>query len=138
MSGQRELHPSGLTRAQFECLSQCADSGNPMDSSALVIQVRNHLELTVVAARNNPLVNVRLAAALAGVFEEVYLLWNGIPEAYAYWLKGAMLYFSSGNDDEPDFSSPIGFEDDTEVLNACLRYANLSHLCLKVENYDDV
>ena len=74
----------------------------------------------------------------AGVFEEVYLLWNGIPEAYAYWLKGAMLYFSSGNDDEPDFSSPIGFEDDTEVLNACLRYANLSHLCLKVENYDDV
>lgn len=42
------------------------------------------------------------------------------------------------NDDEPDFTSPIGFEDDTEVLNACLRLAQLGALCLHPEDYDDV
>ena len=39
-------------------------------------------------------------------------------------------------DDESDHLSPIGFEDDAEVLNACLRFANLPELCLKTEDYD--
>ena len=33
--------------------------------------------------------------------------------------------------------SPIGFEDDNEVLNACLRLAGRDDLCLKPEDYDD-
>jgi hypothetical protein len=48
------------------------------------------------------------------------------------------MYFASCDDDEPDLSSPIGFEDDTEILNACLRFASLDDLCLKVEDYDSV
>jgi uncharacterized membrane protein YkvA (DUF1232 family) len=54
------------------------------------------------------------------------------------WLAGAVHYFTSGSDCEPDFTSPIGFEDDVEVLNACLRLAGLSHLSLKPEEYDEV
>ena len=35
------------------------------------------------------------------------------------WLGGAVLYFTTSHDVEPDFISPIGFEDDAEVVNAC-------------------
>lgn len=53
------------------------------------------------------------------------------------WLSAAMLYFVSANDAEPDFSSPIGFEDDAEVLNACLKLAHLDELLVRPEDYDD-
>lgn len=97
-----------------------------------------HVENAASAAVSNRLINVKLARAIGEVIELVLDQWMSLPDSARYWLAGAMLYFASSNDDEPDFSSPIGFEDDTEVLNACLRYANLNHLCLKVENYDDV
>ena len=138
MAGQRELHPSGLTRSQFDCLVQCGADAEGLQPQELLQRTAQHLEATAGAADANRLINVRLAKAIGGVIEQVVGQWTSLPDNARYWLAGAMLYFSSGNDDEPDFSSPIGFEDDTEVLNACLRFANLNQLCLKVENYDDV
>ena len=138
MSDQRELHPSGLTRSQFGCLSQCAEDGVVLQPKDFLQKAQEHLKNATAAADTNRLINIRLAQAILEVNQKVFDQWDQLNEAHRYWLGGAMLYFSSGNDDEPDFSSPIGFEDDTEVLNACLRFANLSHLCLKVENYDDV
>ena len=138
MSDQRELHPSGLTRSQFGCLNQCAEEGAHLQPQEMLQKACQHLENATSAADANRLINIRLANAILEVIQKVCDQWGRLSDAHRYWLAGAMLYFSSGNDDEPDFSSPIGFEDDTEVLNACLRFANLSHLCLKVENYDDV
>ncbi len=138
MAGQRELHPSRLTRSQRDCLVQCGADAEGLQPQELLQRTAQHLEATAGAAVANRLINIRLAKAIGGVIEQVVGQWAALPDNARYWLAGAILYFSSGNDDEPDFSSPIGFEDDTEVLNACLRYANLNHLCLKVENYDDV
>ncbi len=83
------------------------------------------------------MINLRLATAIVEVIERVVGDWNSLPADARSWLAGAMHYFCKCNDDEPDFSSPIGFEDDTEVLNACLRFAKLNDLCLNVEDYDD-
>ena len=138
MSDQRELHPSGLTRSQFGCLNQCAEEGAHLQPQEMLQKACQHLENAISASDTNCLINVRLAKAILDVIQMVVNQWDQLSGAHRYWLAGAMAYFSSGSDDEPDFSSPIGFEDDTEVLNACLRFANLSHLCLKVENYDDV
>jgi uncharacterized membrane protein YkvA (DUF1232 family) len=138
MSDQRELHPSGLTRSQFGCLSQCAEDGVVLQPKDFLQKAQEHLKNATSAADTNRLINIRLANAILNVIQTVVDQWDQLSVPHRYWLAGAILYFSSGNDDEPDFSSPIGFEDDTEVLNACLRFANLSHLCLKVENYDDV
>lgn len=101
-------------------------------------KAQEHLKNATAAADTNRLINIRLANAILEVIQNVIGQWDRLNDSHRYWLGGAILYFSSGNDDEPDFSSPIGFEDDTEVLNACLKFANLNHLCLKVENYDDV
>ena len=35
------------------------------------------------------------------------------------------------------FAHPVGFEDDTEVLNGCLRLAGPDELCLAPEDYGD-
>jgi hypothetical protein len=48
------------------------------------------------------------------------------------------MYYANADDAEADLTSPIGFEDDVEVLNACLRFARLDELCLNPEDYDDV
>jgi uncharacterized membrane protein YkvA (DUF1232 family) len=51
------------------------------------------------------------------------------------WLKGAMLYFVEVDDGDHDFDSPIGFNDDVDVLNACLSMAGLDDLYLNPENF---
>jgi hypothetical protein len=106
--------------------------------SALRQAVEQHLSATAAVHAQNPLVNLRLATAIRDVIEQVLSIWDNLTPAACTWLAGAMLYFAKSNDDEPDFTSPIGFEDDTEVLNACLRLANLGALCLHPEDYDDV
>ena len=138
MSEQRKLHPSGLTRTQFDCLNRCAEEGIQFQPHEILRKACQHLETATSAANTNRLINIRLANAILEVIQNVIGQWDRLSDSHRFWLAGAILYFSSGNDDEPDFSSPIGFEDDTEVLNACLKFANLNHLCLKVENYDDV
>lgn len=138
MAGQRELFPGGLTQSQFKCLNRCSEESNLLHPDVLWRRAELHLQTAEKAAESNRLVNIRLAMAILDVIRQILDQWETLPERHRYWLAGAMFYFSSSNDDEPDFSSPIGFEDDTEVLNACLKFANLNHLCLKVENYDDV
>ena len=137
MGDQLELYPSGLTRSQFDQLSEFANRASGLDSAQLLDDARQHLEQTVVAHATNRMINLRLATAIVEVIEQVVGDWHSLPDNSRSWLAGAMHYFAKSNDDEPDFGSPIGFEDDTEVLNACLKFARLDDLCLNVEDYDD-
>ena len=137
MAEQLELYPSGLTRAQFASLSQYTDRAKGLTPQELLQDAQHHLERAEAAHGQNRLVNVRLATAIYGAIAAVVDRWDTLPQSPYGWLAGACLYFSK-DDDEPDFGSPIGFEDDAEVLNACLRFAQLEDLCLNPEDYDDV
>lgn len=137
MSDQFEFHPSGLTEAQVDRLSEYADSAELLTPSQMLDEARQHLEQTRLAHAANRMINVRLATAIVDVIERLVKEWDSLPSNARSWLAGAIHYFSTSNDDEPDFDSPIGFEDDTEVLNACLRFAGLNNLCLDTEDYDD-
>lgn len=83
------------------------------------------------------MINVRLASAIVSVLELVVSDWDSMQGNARWWMRGAMHYFATSDDDEPDFQSPIGFEDDAEILNACLTFAGRNDLCLNVEDYDD-
>lgn len=137
MSDQLDLYPAGLTRSQFSRLTSLADEASGRSLADLQSAVQQHLEQTEAAHQRNRLVNLRLATAIGDSIKQVCQRWDSLPANARNWLVGAFLYFASCNDDEPDFDSPIGFEDDTEVLNACLRFAKLDDLCLNVEDYDD-
>lgn len=91
---------------------------------------------TSAAFRKNPLINLRLATAICDRLENVAGTWDDLSPEARFWLGGAIIYFTISDDDESDHLSPIGFEDDAEVLNACLQLANLPELCLKIEDYD--
>jgi uncharacterized membrane protein YkvA (DUF1232 family) len=99
--------------------------------------VEQHLAATATVHAQNPLVNLRLATAVRDVAEQVLSTWDDLTPTARAWLASAVLYFANSDDDEPDCTSPIGFEDDAEVLNACLRLAQLGALCLHLEGNDD-
>ena len=138
VSNQIEFYPTGIAPSQFESLSQCADQAAVISPDQLLEEANLHLEKTKKAYSANRMINVRLAAAIVGVIESVTNDWGSISANHRFWLAGAIHYFANGDDDEPDFDSPLGFEDDAEVLNACLQLAGLNKLCLNVEDYDDV
>ena len=138
MTNQHDYCPTGLTRKQSQQLTVYAQQAAQLTVLALRQAVEHHLAATTAVHAQNPLVNLRLATAIRDVIEQVLSGWEDLTPVARTWLAGAMLYFAKCNDDEPDFTSPIGFEDDAEVLNACLRLAQLDALCLHPEDYDDV
>lgn len=136
MAEQLHLHPIGLTRQQFQRLVTLADLAARKQLAELLADVHDHLEDSRAAHAENRLVNLRLSEAIRQAIDRVGEQWERLPANARYWLGGAFRYFAKSHDDEPDFSSPIGFEDDAEVLNACLRFAGLKDLCLRVEDFD--
>jgi uncharacterized membrane protein YkvA (DUF1232 family) len=138
MNEQLGMFPSGLSREQYNRLIILTEQASDSTSEKLLADAREHLSLTLQEYEKNPIINLRLATAIVQVIEQVVAGWNTLPSNARHWLAGALHYFSHSDDDEPDFSSPIGFEDDVEVLNACLNFAGLNHLCLNVEDFDEV
>ncbi|MEA5450201.1 hypothetical protein VB780_16595 [Leptolyngbya sp. CCNP1308] len=128
--------PDGLDRTLTDALTLCAQQADPIDLTYLGDRVQAHLQRAHFAAQANPMVNVALAEAIATTYTHLLGHWPTLTDLAMPWLKGAMLYFVETDDDDPDFDSPIGFEDDVEVLNACLRMAGLEELCLSPEDFD--
>lgn len=137
MPEQRGLMPSGISRSQFAALTKYSEVGQKYTTEQLQKGVHRHLEETRSAHARNRLVNLRLAEAMGSVFETLFDRWGDIPEGHRGWLAGAIVYFYDSNDDEPDFSSALGFEDDAEILNSCLKHAGMESLCIVIEDYDD-
>ncbi|MDA0674420.1 MAG: hypothetical protein O3C67_12030 [Cyanobacteria bacterium] len=128
--------PEGLDRRLAAALMAAATQATPLTPSQLLEQVRAHRERAAAIAATNPMVNLALANALATLYGQLVAGWEQLSPAAVPWLKGAMLYFAKVDDDDPDFDSPIGFEDDVEVLNACLTLAGLSAQHLNPEDFD--
>lgn len=111
-------------------------AAHPLSKDELLVKVQEHLEKIRMVAQSNPIIHLSLVEALAQTYEHLGVIWNKIPSHIYPWLKGAMYYFINPDDEDHDFESPIGFEDDVEVLNACLRLGDLETLCLNPEDFD--
>jgi uncharacterized membrane protein YkvA (DUF1232 family) len=130
------LFPSGLDAHLATNLANAMEKAQGLEPAELLRQVNSHLELARSKAATNPMVHIKLVEALTQTYKTLVEAWIHIPEYAQVWLKGAMFYFVELNDADHDFDSPIGFEDDVEVLNACLRLAELDSLCLNPEDFD--
>lgn len=137
-SHQLHLYPTGLPRLLSQRLSDSLSQAEAIPLPQLLFAAQLHLREVEAAHRRNRLINLRLATAIYQTFLRVAEEWAAIPTQAQPWLAGAIFYFTQSNDDEPDFHSAIGFEDDVEVLNACLRFAQLENLCINPEDYDHV
>lgn len=130
------IYPDGLDKLLTQSISIKAQQAEKLEVSALVNQVHSHVALARQVAQQSPMVHIALAEAIEKTYDALSDSWEQLPGYVQPWLKGAMLYFSDPNDEDPDFESPIGFEDDVEILNACLKMAKLDDLCLNPEDYD--
>ena len=136
MDHELSEQPNGLTRTQRRHLADCTARGSGSSVQQLRESALNHLAGTVEAHRQNALINIGLAKAICERVETVAGKWEDLTPIARFWLGGAIHYFVMSQDDESDHTSPIGFEDDAVVLNACLRLADLPVLCLTIQDYD--
>jgi uncharacterized membrane protein YkvA (DUF1232 family) len=132
------MFPEGLTEKEFSLLTTCSNEAAGLTSQAFLNQASVHLEKVRQAHDQNPFVNRRLAEAMVDVCKTVVGRWNELPGPAKPWLKGMIGYFALSTDLESDLTSPIGFDDDVAIMNACLRLAGLDDLCLDPEDFDDV
>lgn len=137
MAEQPGLMPTGISRKQFAALVEHASRSETLETSELRRRVQQHLNDSRIAHSRNRIVNLRLATAIADLAESLLSEWESIPKEHRIWFGGAILYFADSRDNEHDFSSAIGFEDDAEVLNACLKHAGRASMCIKIEDFDD-
>jgi len=131
------LKPTGISRKQFAALVDYASQSEAFDAAELLRKVKRHLDDAGVAHTGNRIVNLRLATAIGDAAEKLISDWDSIPKEHRNWFGGAILYFADSRDSEHDFSSAIRFEDDAEVLNACLKHAGRGSMCINIEDFDN-
>src|SRR5689334_9886750 len=102
MSDQHDLFPAGLSRPQFHRLVDCADRASRLAIADLLNAAMAHLRGAQAAYEHNRMINVRLAETIVAQFKTVLDQWTQLPTNQQHWLAGAMLYFSTLDDTEPD------------------------------------
>lgn len=132
------IFPEGLTQKEFDLLSSCVKDAFSLTPDGLLERAASHLEKIHEAQKRNAYVNLKLAEAIYNIFQNLVNDWNNLPQVSYPWLQGMMYYFTLSSDLEDDFISPIGFDDDVEIMNACLRFADREDLCINPEDFDDV
>ena len=126
------FYPTELSKNVFSTLNQCQQDVEDISLVELLLDAEEHVEKAHQAHARNGIANVEVAEAICDVFKVVVDDWDDISSLAQPWCKGMMRYFTSSDDDEDDFNSLIGFDDDVEVLNACLTFAGREDLCIKV------
>jgi uncharacterized membrane protein YkvA (DUF1232 family) len=132
------LFPEGLTEKEFSLLTRCSNEVSEFSLTELLKLAEEHLEIVRRAHSKNIFINFKLAKEIFNTFQLVADQWDSNPGHSHPWLKGMIRYFSLSTDLESDLTSPIGFDDDVEIMNACLRLASREDLCLNPEDFDDV
>jgi hypothetical protein len=129
--------PQGLSQKEIDTLTECSKEVANFQPEQLLDQAEGHLKRIRMLHSRNPQINVRLAEAIVRAFQDIFNDWEAIPPHARSWCRGMVWYFCLSDDDEHDFFSPIGFKDDAEIMNACLRLAGREDLCIDPEDFDD-
>ena len=94
-------------------------AGPLLPRAALQALVSDHLERVRQAAVRDPFLDLHAAEQVASTLERLLDEWPEEPSCRRH-IQSACLYFASDDDAEPDFDSPVGFDDDVEAVNLVL------------------
>lgn len=133
-----DLYPEGLTQKELDTLAKCSKEVANFPPERLLDQAKGHLKRLRMLHSKYLHINVRLAEAIVRTFQNIFNDWENIPPHARSWCRGMAQYFCVSDDDEHDYSSPTGFKDDAEIMNACLRLAGREDLCINPEDFYDV
>jgi uncharacterized membrane protein YkvA (DUF1232 family) len=107
--------------------------GEPGPPQELRARVDEHLRETAKAAGKNEFVDTTLAYTIAQRLRIVLEDWPSLTQDERAAVHAAIEYFALSEDAEDDLESVLGFEDDAQVVNACLRFLDRSHLEISTE-----
>lgn len=89
----------------------------PETPSALLQRVQTYLAEVEQAVFCNEFVDLERARQLGGVSLRLIELLPGLAEPEQRLVRAAIAYFIEDDDAIPDLSSPIGFDDDVQVMD---------------------
>ena len=94
----------------------------PVERAAQAEARDDRLETTLLR------VNPRLGPVTTSRIKSAVQRWGEVGEEARPYIKGALGYYIADDDAAGDLESAAGFDDDLEVVNACLRFAGLDDL----------
>ena len=130
--------PEGLTQRELDILRKYSKEVANFQPEQLLDQAKGHLKRIRMLHSRNLHINVKLAEAIVRTFQNIFNDWENIPPHARSWCRGMVQYFCVSDDEEHDFSSPAGFKDDAEIMNACLKLSGREDLCIDPEDFDDL
>lgn len=98
-----------------------------VDLREIVIQ---HRRRTDAIAAHDPFVDVEKAREVERSCLALLDAWQTLPPTRRGWVKAACLYFAERDDEDDDFESDSGFDDDAEVVNHVAVLVGLSRLSI--------
>lgn len=84
------------------------------------VALHRHLAELQEALHNNEFLDIELAHQIAAVLELLLADYSSFSPEHQAYIAGAVAYFISTEDSEPDLESIVGFDDDRQVLNYVL------------------
>ncbi|MEI6232651.1 MAG: hypothetical protein WCT04_06340 [Planctomycetota bacterium] len=129
--------PAGLSPSLLKALTRHSTANDSVAIVELEPRLDGYLATVREVAKINCFVNLKLAEAIYERLQRIVAHRDSISSDRQAWCVGAICYFLADDDEEPDFASPVGFEDDAEVLNAVLRFVGKPDWCIRPEDFDN-
>ncbi len=126
-----------LNDEQAEHLAKMAEMYGNIPVELLREQAQARLTEARDARDSGSHVNASMAEGIFATLKAIEAKWDTIDESVQYWLKGVFGYFIADDDELGDFDSHGGFEDELQVLNACLRLAKMDQWALDPADFKD-
>lgn len=127
--------PLGIPKFQLDEIRLLADQYVAKSSAELIEDIDGHVALAATVKKERDVVNLKLATLIGDRLKSAITFWDELTDDHKYWMCGAIGYFAASDDEEDDFRSPIGFEDDAEIFNACVRFAGHKELVITKEEF---
>lgn len=94
--------------------------------------VENHYRKVQQATAQNEFINVNLAKKIKDVCMTLINHYDNANNEEQRYINATLNYFTTSDDEEGDFFSPIGFDDDVEILNECLKLIGKENLRIDI------
>ena len=121
-----------LNKKYYETLLLIINKSQKYEVEHLFDACTQHANHALEKFKENPLIDFDTAEKIAVTFKELETKWPAIDHKAQEYFKAAMYYFAISEDDEHDFASFTGFDDDVEILNACLKFAELDDMIIEL------
>ena len=95
------------------------------------VLVQRHLRRVEAASSSDPFIDLGEAVKVAQACTALLNAYATLPPVNRGWVRAACLYFAESDDEDDDFESITGFDDDAEVVNHVAARVGLSRLSIR-------